>query len=126
MSVLEHAPIHIPAAPLTRTVSYTALGPRQRDMVNAALAELGIEEGHTIASGIHDPAARVLHSAVTALHIGLRLPHGHELAQCADCRDIASANDMNECDDGAWRCNSGDPDGQSCLTRYLGTDLTTR
>jgi hypothetical protein len=119
MSVLDHARTHAPAAPLARTVAYSSLGPHQRERVNTALAELGIEDGRTIASGITDPVLRALHSELTALHIGLRLPYGDELAQCADCSDIGSANDMNECDDGAWRCTIGDPDGYTCLGRYL-------
>lgn len=120
MAVLTHARITPPTAARTTRIAYDTLPEAQRRLVDDTLWELGIEDGYTVnGGGQPDPALRFLHSAVTAAAIGLHLADTAELAFCHDCRTLAAADHMTECDDTAWRCTTGTGTGSTCLTRYL-------
>lgn len=117
MAVMTHAQIHTATA---RSVDFHDLSTNQRALVTNTLAELGIEDGYLADHDGHpDVTYRTALSAATAATIGLHLPDGHELARCADCDTLGSANDMRVCDDNAIRCTLGAPDTDAtCLSTY--------
>lgn len=128
MAVLTHA--HIPA---TQGIAAQALAPHvdhhtltseQRALVDAALWDLGIEDGHAVHDGTPSLDARLGISARAAAAIGLLLPAGEEIAECALCRLILPASRVNHCEDSVLRCtvpDPADPDGTTCLGIYLGS-----
>lgn len=118
MAVMTHAQM----PPTTRRAHHIDprnLTPDTRDQVENTLWELGIESGHTANDGgIRDAAHRLLLSAHTAATIGLPLPDGEEIAQCAVCNVIAPSSLVREDDRGTWRCTIADPDGTTCYSNH--------
>lgn len=124
MAVLTHA--QIPAAhALAPHVDHHTLTPAQRELIDTALWELGIEDGHAVSDGNPSIDLRRAVSARAAAAIGLALPAGEEIAECALCRLVLPASRVHHCEDHVLRCNvpdAADPDGTTCLGIYLGSE----
>jgi hypothetical protein len=124
MAVLTHAQIPTAHA-LSPHVDHHTLTPEQRATVDSALWELGIEDGHAVTDGHPSLELRLAISARAAAAIGLALPAGEEIAECALCRQILPASRVNQCEDHVLRCtipDPADPDGTTCLGIYLGSE----
>jgi hypothetical protein len=116
--VMTHAPA--PSASLD-TIPRHALDAASRDLVDAVLWDLGIDAGHTAnGGGVPDVALRLARSSHAAAVIGLQMPPGDELAECALCSLIVPSSSVRECDDGVLRCTTPDITGTTCLAIYLG------
>src|SRR5690349_20046420 len=87
MALLTHA--------RTQAVAFDTLPANLQRLVDDTLWTLGIEDGHTAnGGGVPDASTRLATSAATAAAVGLHLPAGDELTQCANCRAIGPTRDI--------------------------------